>query len=544
MEAGDLLPPLQEQPEDARGQVPFAEADSALYRLGLRSLPVLGLAEQLKVGDVRVHFVRGPVRAQQTVMRQRYGLPIVFDKAMRRREVGEGELLAVFSIEESPVPEDLDQSWERWRARALAAAGLVASVLDERVVGEQLFEDAVLLRAGEFVGAVDMRAGVRTFLPFDVTAADTSALERLAELDLSERDAAARAARLYRRAALEGPTADAFAMLWVAAECFSDRHSPSRPEIEQALRDSGLDPESLPISVGRFIGLRGEVQHHGLEADDRLRTAYYEMEAVVRALIRQHIGLTGGWWAASDNVAGFADPFPDALAELHGPGDTDWHADALPPAETPEPERLPCKITNPIEDPRITIDEGIGEAKHLIAAVIADALEWQDQNASLEIHLGAPAEAPAEVTLGANANRIFIREERLEGLLDEEQPQVMVNLVWDLHALVGTAIAQRAGLVSRDEGVVVIEAFGSFGQYHRLVTHGEFDADALQLPGDHDPLSLGKLAGWAAAGDARALKALESLPTPERALAQEIVDALREDPPGAPLKVLQLAARG
>jgi hypothetical protein len=63
----------------------------------------------------------------------------------------------VFSISEAPLPAELDAAFARWRARALSAAGLITAVLDERVAGDELFEDAVLLRNGSFVGAADMR---------------------------------------------------------------------------------------------------------------------------------------------------------------------------------------------------------------------------------------------------------------------------------------------------------------------------------------------------------------------------------------------------
>src|SRR5918994_2373602 len=302
MQPENLLPPLAEEPRDLRGREWGAEnADEVIYRLGLHALPVPGLPESVTVGDVDVSFVRGPIRAQRTTMRQRHEIPVVFDKWMTRSDVGEGELVAVHALRTAPVPADFEGPFSRWRARALAAAGMLAAVLDERVVGEELFEDAILLRDGTFVGAADMHGDVRTYLPFDVTAADRFALEQLADVTISDSSAAARAARLYRRAALEGPTADGCAMLWVAAECFSDERSPSRRHLEIALRDAGMNPDGLPISVGRLIGLRGEIQHRGLEHDERLQIAYYEMEAVVRALIRRDAELRGGWWPASDN---------------------------------------------------------------------------------------------------------------------------------------------------------------------------------------------------------------------------------------------------
>jgi hypothetical protein len=526
MTVEDLLPPLTETPEDARGQIPLDEADTVIYRLGLHALDVPELPRQIAVADVHVDFVTGPLRAQETRIRQRYGLPIVFDKAMRRIEVGAGELVAVLWIEETPVPEDLEAGFGRWRIRALAAAGMLAAVLDERVVGEELFEDAILLARGEFVGGADMRAQVRSYLPFDIKPPDLAVLDQLTQLQLSEADAAARAARLYRRAALEGPTADSFAMLWVAAECFSDQRTPSRPEIEQVLTEAGADLESLPIPVGRLIGLRASVVHHGREMDDELRMAYYEMEAVVRALIRQAADLKTGWFLAPENPAAFADPFPESVLPLFGRGTSEWHEEQLPPAVEPQAVGIPRRAVKALDDPRVTVDEAFGDQRELLAAVLLDAIEWQDPTASLELRVGAPDHAPADSPRGASATTIWFREEAVEAFTADEA--ALAGLVWEVHSLAGAAVAQRHGVPSEREGVAIVEAISAWFAYVRLIRYGGFEAEALEIPTEHDLLSAGKVAGWAAAGDPRAGAALEQMPTAERQLAHEIVEMLDE----------------
>ncbi|MCA1705503.1 MAG: hypothetical protein LC808_20495, partial [Actinobacteria bacterium] len=271
---------------------------------------------------------------------------------MVRPEVAHGEFVAVLSIRSQPVPDKVEAALALWRARALAAAGLLASILDERVVGRELFEDALLFVRGECVGAVDRRSTVRSYLPLEVNTADLAALERLGGVAVEESSRTARAARLYRRAALEGPTADAYAMLWVAAECFSDQRTPSRPEIEYALTQAGLTPSVLPLHVGRLIDLRGKVQHHGFEDPDTLRTAFYEMEAVVRVLIRRDMNIPNGWWPASDPQA-FAEPFDEVVARMVGPGESVWHIDALPVANDASPQSIPRRVARPHEDPRV-----------------------------------------------------------------------------------------------------------------------------------------------------------------------------------------------
>lgn len=532
----DALPDLAQEPQDAPLGWSSPDADELIYRLGMSCEPVPGLPNELAVGDVAVEFVEGAVRAQQTVMRQRFGLPTIFDKSMRREEVGAGEVIAIFSITAVP-PESLDDGFAIWRPRALAAAGMLAAVLDERIAGREVFEDAVFFYKGTFVGAADMRGRVRTYLPYEVNQADHRALDRLKELTASESSPVARAARLYRRAALEGPTADAYAMLWVAAECFSEHRSPSKKDIEEALKSGGMDPDGLPISIGRLIDLRGKIQHHGVESDDRLSTAFYEMEAVVRTLIRQEAGIEGGWWPAADNPAGFSSPFDSVVAAEQEARTTEWHQGELPPIEIPASLGLPRRTANPHLDPRLQIDPRIGNAAPMIAACVLDAIEWIDPEMSLRIDFERPEDTPSEVTLAASADRLWLAEERLASASPDD-PAGFVNLVWDLVSMVGFAYAQRIGIESRENGVAVVEAMGAWLQYVRLIRHGEFPATELNLPTGSDLGSLGKLCGWAAAGDARALSKLEALDGEASDLAASIVAFLEELPLAAPVDLL------
>jgi nucleotide-binding universal stress UspA family protein len=109
----DLLIPLDVPPSDARmADDALEHADAVVYRLGLRSMPVSNLPQRLYIGGVRVDVVDGPVLAQRTAMRQRAGvLRATFDKHMVREPVGEGEQIAILSIHENPLPDDLDAAF-------------------------------------------------------------------------------------------------------------------------------------------------------------------------------------------------------------------------------------------------------------------------------------------------------------------------------------------------------------------------------------------------------------------------------------------------
>lgn len=380
-----------------------------------------------------------------------------------------------------------------------------------------------------------MRGRVRSFLPYEVKAPDRKALEDLSSLSASESSAVARAARLYRRAALEGPTADAYAMLWVAAECFSEHRSPSRKDIEAALSRAGLDPDSLPIKIGRLIELRGKIQHHGVEIDDRLTTAFYEMEAVVRTLIREGAELKGGWWPAADNVAGFAEPFPASVAGFHNRGSSVWHADGLPPADLPVPAFIPRRSPNPHEDPRLAFDADFGRMTPFVASILLDAIEWIEPEMTLTVDVLDPDSGG---TSKASATHALIGEALVDAAQGPDDPEGMAALTWELVPLVGYALAQRGGVPSRGDGVAAVQAVGCWLQYLRLVRYGPFPADSLAIPKLTDHYSLGKVCGWAGAGDNRAHFAIESLDSPMRDLASDLLNLVSELKPVAPLHLL------
>jgi hypothetical protein len=508
----DILPPLSgERPQDVYGHAPRSAADTVLYRLGLHSLPVPGLPAHLTVSDVKVDFIKGPMRAQKTSLRQRHGLPIAFDKHMARPEVGEGECLALLTIPTSPVPSELRHLLPAWRAKALQAAGLVAAILDERVVGAEIFEDALLLANEVCVGAIDHSPLVRSHVPLEVNAADVAGLAQLADIAIDESSRAARAARSYRRAVVEGPTADAFAMLWIAAESLSDTRTPSRPDIEDALREAGVNPDGLPLHVGLLIDLRGKIQHHGLESVETLATAFYEMEAIVRVLIRREMGIANGWWPALDPGA-FVKPFATVVANAMRHTETRWHNDGLPPVDDhPDPMHLPRQVARPHLDPRLRLDPGFGENLSLIASVIIDAIEWQSPDATLAIHLGLPPSVPGDTGIVSSAEGIWIPTSELQGLDDPERPGLLINFVWNLFYAVGAAIAQQCGVASEGDGTLVVAALAGRAQYVRLVRYGDYPASMITMPAGDTPEAVGRLTGWAAAGDDRARSVIEEL---------------------------------
>lgn len=480
----DLLIPLDVPPRDADDAL--ERADSVIYRLGLHAMPVLNLPDRLDIGGVRVDVCRGPVLAQRTTMRQRAGvLPATFDKYMVREPVGDGEQLLILSIHETAVPADAEASFLLWRQRAEAAAGALAAVLDERVVGMRVFEDAVLLAGSETIGAMDMQERVRSFLPLEVTAIDRPALDALRDVALGDGSAIARAARLYRRAALEGPTADGYVLLFVAAESLIETRQPRKTDLDAVLADAGIDPDALPLHTGLLIDLRGKIVHEGLEDHERLRTAFYEMEAVVRTLIRKAAGLRGGWWPTHD-IAGFADPWPERLDARDRRPRSEWHDDGLPPVAPAASERLPRKVASPDRELLVALTDELraaaGDYAELLAGLAADARMHLSPDDDSKLVLGIGSGSGFDV----EPSRVLIGDERLARL--DEIPS-FVGLTVDLTRAIGCWVAMQSIGGTTDDEVTLRSAIAAWYQYDRLVNDGELAPELLKLPASETRLS-------------------------------------------------------
>lgn len=532
----DLLIPLDTAPRDVRvAEDALQRADAVVYRLGLRSMPVQNLPACFKVGGVRVDVVDGPVLAQRTAMRQRPGvLPPTFDKHMSREPVGAGERIIIFSIHESDVPADVEAALLLWRQHAEAAAGALAAVLDERTVGMRLFEDAVLLSGGTPIGAIDVQERVRSFLPLEVTALDRPALEALATIELSDGSSVARAARLYRRAALEGPTADAYVMLFVAAETMLETRQLRKVDFDALLVDAGIDPEGLPMHTGLLIDLRGKIVHEGPEDHERLRVAFYEMEAVLRLLIRRAAHLRGGWWPTHD-IAAYADPWPNRIDALDRTPRSEWHDDGLPRTAPPAPERLPRNVAGPDRDLLVSLTDELraaaGDHADLLAGIAADARMRLIPDDDAELVLGVGDGDGFDI----EPDRILVGADRLDGLDDVPR---FVSLTVDFTGAMGYWIAMREIGGTTDHEVTLRSAIASWYQYHRLVVEGELPPELLKLPASDKPEDIGIIAGRAGSGDERADKAFQALAGRTGELARATRDALRASPPIPPRPAL------
>lgn len=489
----------------------LSAADEVVYRLVLTRLAVPGLPDCVKVGDVEVHLVEGPVRTQVTASRQRAGLPFVFDKHMRREVlVGQNELLTIGQMRRS-IPPDVGGAVDDWRVRVETAIGLLSATLDERIARREIASDLILLREGIAVAAADVHSRVRTFMPFDVTDADRAGLQALEAQDLSLDRDAARAAHFYLSAARQGPTREGFLLLWLAVDAIVGTRKTQKQAVASRLAEIGFDLDWLSLPIGRLVGLRGNIAHGRIDDPALLRTGYYDSEAVARALIRTEAEIGSGWPAMVSATA-FPLPLGRRISDAEGAWQEEWHEDGLPrPDNDPAPAGLPridAVRGGHSEWLRIKGAPDDDTARRIrfwtMAAVQAVGVDIE----TVTVQIDEGDELPAKVDMGTNAERILISP----GLAAPEGDFQEARLAYLLCRAIGETHVMRVGMESVSAGAFFIELAGAWAAYREWVVGNEMPAEALTRGPVEDASlqDLGAYVGIALAGDSERQEAIRS----------------------------------
>ena len=489
---------------------PELEADALAYRLGFRAGWVGELPDDLQINRVAIAQIVGPVLTQRTELRQQPGPRLTWDKRMIRGvEVGAGQWMTIFQIR-SGIVRDVAAAMPRWRQEALAAAGALAAILDERVALEELLEDVLFLRGDEVVAAADMASSVRPHLPYRVTDVERRALD-LAQIN-GIPDSVAAGLRWYVRAMQGGPSADGVVLFWIALETLSTARSTSPKAIEADLAQMGWNVESLPISVGRLAGLRAAIVHAGDESDPLIYDGYYVLEAISRAILRDRLGIWSSWPAAvAANL--FEEPWRRQIERSWASPQIRWCEDGLPaPHVSDEVLRLTWGTEEtppptPNQEPVVVVEGSDDEPwrRRVIhwVATAARAMALPDDPIRVLIVAGSPAE------VGVNATHIKIDEV----LLRNPDPLRELRLAWLLHGVVIQHHLMARGVPSDGRlGSLLLELASAWCRHREFVgPDGPLDDADLTLtsPSGDDYFALGGHIGAAAAGSQRSVVALE-----------------------------------
>jgi hypothetical protein len=506
--------------------------DGIVYRLGFSSIPIAGMPDKCRVGRVEISRVIGPILTQRTYLRQRHGLPIIFDKSMQLGiEVGVNEVLTICQIRSAP-PDHLGSAISNWREEARSSLGILAAALDERVAIEERFEDVITTHEGSPIGSADSRLRLRTFLPFDVTAEERQSLAELAELRASELVPLSEASRWYLKAAQEGPTADAIVYLWIAVEALTPHKKTSPKTVEAMLVIAGFNPDWLgDVSIGHLAGLRADIVHKGARQHPLIVDGYYRLETIVRVLIRNAAGVSSSWAPTLTPAV-----FGEKAAEIHdsrAARETVWHDDSLPPPEDPQPtgltwNRVQVQLADGIPPMEVSYRGEMqpgwrGRLNHWLARA-AEFLEVDFE--PIEINVSNDiSTAPDSIEMAANSDGLLLRP----GLFTLPDPNRELSLAQRLQEGLAQIAVMRLGIASINFGTTLIAAGGSWALYRAFYSRGgPFEGTDLKMNEiDADDLNgIGMALGAALAGSSAAAQTLVALSSNNESGPSQVVEAL------------------
>lgn len=515
------------------GSIPD-DPDAIVYRLGFSSVPIAGMPDEFQVGEVKVSRIVGPILTQQTRVRQRHGLPIIFDKSMTLGvEVGHGEVMTVCETYREPEP-DLGGAIMGWREEARAALGILAALLDDRVAIEIRFEDMITMSAGKPIGSADARTLLRSFLPFDVTGEERQAISELADIDATKLGPLSEAARWYLKAAEAGPTSDAVVYLWIAIEALTPHRTTSPKTVESMLVASGFNPEWLgDLPMGRLAGVRADIVHKGERDHPLVRAAHYRLETVVRVLIRNAAGVSSSWPPAlSPAVFG---PASQQITESIEGRETVWHEGKLPSPDTPKPaglkwDRIQAKLEPEQPPMQVTYSGSMqpGWRKRLDhwVAIAARFLGVRFGPIEVSVDLSSK-DFPPEVEMAASQTGLVIAPT----LLTLPDPRRQIRLAQLIHEGLAQVAVMRLGIDSVSFGTLLIANAGSWARFKAFYGEGQFfegeDLD-VKTPLPDDLNGLGMCLGASLAGSQSAASALKAAIANDPSL-REMTESIEEE---------------
>jgi hypothetical protein len=422
------------------------DGDRAVYRLVFRGMQVHGAPSTVTIAGASISFIQGPVLTQRTELAQRAGFPLVFDKAMKRGvEIGAGHWLTVVQINLTPVPEDFADAIIRSREQAQTAVAFLSAVLDERIAQEQLAEDLVILDGPRPVAAADLRELVRSYLPFEARDIELDAIKVLESVDVPRH--VKTAARWYLRGSQAAPGVDGVIFLWFAVEALVG--TSKKAPIEKALRKAGRDPADQGLGVGRLHGLRSKFVHDKPASDPppplEVRQAFYDLEAMARALLRHALGAKSTWPAHTASRV-FGSQWQKKIEDAWKKPVVEFH-DHLPGSTTePVPgmawgEMLPAIETKAI----VTAVGGQGQDANRLRRIVEIALTY----------FGDPdvGEFPVEIKRLPDDAQADCRKDRLvisSRIADPQNDPEAFRLFRNVHVFVGRSLLARLGVPSND----------------------------------------------------------------------------------------------
>lgn len=266
----------------------------AQYRLGFSGSPVPQLLDKwLAIGDVYITQSLKPFRYQYTdVVTTDHEMPQMFETT-RRLWSRPGQLVTVaqteFLVKENRAGDQIDAA----RSLCESAFGALSAVIDERFMDRRLGE-FVSVKTANGVYFVDTTNAMRSFAP----GIGGVSLKELTEQAASyANDPVLQSAlKFYARGVENRLTEIGYVLYAATADMLAGGRSKLNPsDLKRALDIAG-QPDRWNISkLKKITQARGRLIHNGMLPSAEMYELWYDLEEIVRTLLRHKMRVRSDW---------------------------------------------------------------------------------------------------------------------------------------------------------------------------------------------------------------------------------------------------------
>lgn len=267
---------------------------AALYQLGFSGSPLTPIGRQvIKMGNVSIQQTLGPFQFQYTdVVTSDDEIP--FEGEFTRRHWSrENQFVTVAHTEFTVSGERLDQQIGSARSLCESALGAVSAYLDERFLDRRLGE-LVQVQTSHGLAYVDITHGVRSFAP---GVANIELDELTDRADVISGDPVLQSALKFYMRAMENRVSEVgFVLLASTADMLAGGSYRFKPhDLLAAMQAAGASDGWTLGRMKKVSRTRGELIHRGLVPSAEMYESWYDLEEIVRVLLRRKMKVRSTW---------------------------------------------------------------------------------------------------------------------------------------------------------------------------------------------------------------------------------------------------------
>ena len=293
---------------------------TALFQVGFSGSPLTWLMQNvLTLGDVAIRQTLQPFRYQYTDVFTSDDCVPVEGEISRRFWSRENQIVTVASTEFTVSANGLDRQIVDARALCESALGAAAAFLDERFLDRRLGE-FVQVQTPEGVAYLDITHAVRSFHP-GIRDVELSELTSKAG-EMSGDPVLQSALKFYMRGVENRVSEVGFLLLASTADMLAEGKYRFNPyDLLSAMKVAGASEEWTMKRMKKVTSTRGELIHKGLVPTAEMYESWYELEEIVRVLLRHRMRVCSTWNARVPMYEGPVMAFDTAVDEEPYP---DW----------------------------------------------------------------------------------------------------------------------------------------------------------------------------------------------------------------------------